>query len=252
MSQIVHVLNGDSLYDMLHESLRGHVIVWREMMIEGPIELKGPEAFIAERKTYFKTEYHVHENEYSDKTEAEFQRLIQLPDDASFYLWFEYDLFCQVNAWMIIYILTQWNNCNSIHIVYPPFNNTPRDWYGFHGIPPETLPDLLIDPVSVSKNDIHMIKDLVVAYANGTKADMERISQTDSRAFPRLKESINSHLERLPANGHKGAIIELLNQLISTYGKDDFKSIFNEFSRKMGHYGLGDTQVLRLINKIKS
>jgi len=53
-----------------------------------------------------RTEYHGStEAEYHNSVVKEFEKIMIAPDNAEFNLWFEYDLFCQVNMWFVISIM---------------------------------------------------------------------------------------------------------------------------------------------------
>src|SRR5687768_5790002 len=101
--QTIHILNGDCLFDPLQEaSVNGDYFVCRECLIEGPVAADSLDNFLKQRAEYISKEYRVKEDEYLNRTASVFRQLTQLPEFSNLYLWFEDDLFCQVNLWFIL------------------------------------------------------------------------------------------------------------------------------------------------------
>ena len=99
MSSTLHIVNGDHTADILKlTNLKGDIVVWREVLCEGTI-LKdvGSDEFWQARYAYFENELGVSKLEYFDNTIKEIIQLEDLEGYTDVVLWFEYDLFCQVN-----------------------------------------------------------------------------------------------------------------------------------------------------------
>ena len=99
MSKTVHILNGDSTAYFINESaLSGELIIFREMFCEGPLsENIGSDDFWILRYAFFEDELEVSKLEYYDKIIKEFVKIENVSQNDEVVLWFEYDLFCQVN-----------------------------------------------------------------------------------------------------------------------------------------------------------
>ena len=99
---IYNILNGDSLaYSFPDAKIEGDIIVVREGLIDGNLSGNNLQDFWHSRASYMG----LTEAEYHDKIVSEFEKIMNAPDDSEFNLWFEYDLFCQVNMWFVISII---------------------------------------------------------------------------------------------------------------------------------------------------
>ena len=91
---VFNILNGDSLaYSFADTKIEGDIIVVREALIDGNLSGDSLHDFWQSRAKYMglpATEYH-------NKVVTEFEKIMSAPDKSEFNLWFEYDLFCQVN-----------------------------------------------------------------------------------------------------------------------------------------------------------
>ncbi len=110
MTNVLHILNGDSTAKILAKSsIKGTVIVWREMLCEGSLHTDvGSDNFWKKRYSFFENEVGVNRLEYYDKTIKETVKLEDLSGYNKVVLWFEYDLFCQVNLLAILVYLLKY------------------------------------------------------------------------------------------------------------------------------------------------
>src|SRR4051812_39763377 len=99
---IYHILNGDSLaYSFPETNIQGEIIVVREALVEGDVSGSNLDDFWQTRaKCMGLTKV-----EYSNKVVTEFEKIINAAGNSEFNLWFEFDLFCQVNMWFVISII---------------------------------------------------------------------------------------------------------------------------------------------------
>ena len=97
---MLHILNGDAISGAMDRAgIQGERMVWREMLSDGPCipEVASPQ-FFAQRIHYFQEEHGVSPEKYHEFTVQEFEALEDKFEAAEeVVLWFEYDLFCQVN-----------------------------------------------------------------------------------------------------------------------------------------------------------
>src|ERR1700744_4789165 len=97
MSNILHVLNGDStLHSFEHTGLEGDTMVWREVLSEGPLEENIASGhFWKKRAEWLCSTFGEDLYEYNKKVEEPLSRLYDPWHEIN--LWFEFDLHCQVN-----------------------------------------------------------------------------------------------------------------------------------------------------------
>jgi len=125
-----HILNGDSLYQQFpQEDLRGELIVFREALIEGPLAEVPDSSYYNARADYFEREYQVERSDVFDRVVPEYQKLLNIPEDSDIYLWFERDLFCQVNFWFCVNLLA--DKHARLHWVKPIKKSESTQWLGY-------------------------------------------------------------------------------------------------------------------------
>ncbi|MBB1286788.1 hypothetical protein HRH25_20575 [Flavisolibacter sp. BT320] len=91
---VYNILNGDSLaYSFPDARIEGEIIIFREALIDGDLLGDNLLDFWQSRARYLK----ITEAEYNHSVVQELGKIVHAPDNAEFNLWFEYDLFCQVN-----------------------------------------------------------------------------------------------------------------------------------------------------------
>ena len=244
MNDIVHILNGDALLHSFPSQLEGEIVIFREMMMEGPVNANSFTRFMQIRKEYMKEAYQIEESEYELKSIRELQKIINLDQTKKVFLWFEYDLFCQINMWCTIYMLTKWNTIKHLYIIYPDHYG----WHGFGSMETSQLAEQFTKALPLDKQDISFIQNLWITYSNEDWETMKTKATYSSKAFPQQQKIIHTHLERLPTNGQPGVLNSTLTSLINQYGKDNFGAIFRSFSQSMGRYGMGDLQVKRMVD----
>jgi hypothetical protein len=172
-------------------------------------------------------------------------------DDSEFNLWFEYDLFCQVNMWFVISIINSLSVNKKIYAVYTSYldRNDKHFWNGFGPANSSRLQVCFADRILLSDADLQLGQELWVAYKDHNVEELIRLAKNQSFAFPYLQEVVQAHIERFPkdgANGRPEKVIEDITKNIST----DFHKVCKEFWRRESIYGFGDTQIKSLYDKV--
>ena len=115
---IYHILNGDSLACSFPETkINGEMIVVREGLIDGDLSGDTLPYFWQSRAKYMG----LAEAEYHNNVVKEFEKIMNAPDNSEFNLWFEYDLFCQVNMWFVISIINTLSIKKKVYAVYTSY-----------------------------------------------------------------------------------------------------------------------------------
>lgn len=240
MSDNYHVLNGDALREQFPENIPGDIIVLRECLVDGPVRAKTLEDFFALRAAFISAHYNeVATPEYFANTVSEINKLLAIPAGAKVYLWFEDDLFCQVNFWFVMYWLQQKENPPMVYLVRPQVHTA----YGFAGLEEEELIQIFQNSVLLTKAD--EIATLWTAYQQG---DTTALLQTarDLPTYPFIREAVEAHLDRIPDGTDPGRPVRALRQIMLELGTQEFSPVFKVFSQREAIYGFGDLQVKRL------
>lgn len=245
---VYNILNGDSLaYSFPEAKIEGNIIVVREGLIDGDLSGDNLHDFWQSRASYMG----ISENEYHNSVVKEFEKIINAANDAEFNLWFEYDLFCQVNMWFIISIINGLSIKKKVYAVYTSYldRTSKQFWNGFGPANSDQLKICYANRFPLSQADIRLGQDLWIAYKNGNLEELTNLSKHQSLAFPYLQEVVKAHVDRFPKDGTKGRpekVIEDITKNIST----DFPEVFQEFWKRESIYGFGDVQLKILYDKV--
>jgi hypothetical protein len=235
----LHILNGDALAEKF--PIAGEVIVCREALINGPVDSNG-ERFWKDRARYLAGTFNFEEPTYFANVKTEFDKLLSLKPER-INLWFEHDLFCQVNMWFVLHYI-HLNKINTpLFRVMPP-TEVSEVWSGFGKMTASDLRDIYQNRTEISEEDVQTGIGLWKAFRKNNLDALEKISQTPSPVYPYLREVCEAHIQRFPAQ--EGRPQNRLRQ-IKKSGLVDFHDIFKEFSKTEGVYGFGDLQVKEIL-----
>ena len=245
---IYHILNGDSLaYSFPDTKIEGDIIVVREALVDGDLSGNDLQDFWHSRTRHMG----LPEAEYHDKVVSEFEKIMNAPDGSEFNLWFEYDLFCQVNMWFVISIINSLSINKKVYVVYTSYldRSSKHFWNGFGPAGSSQLQVCFADRNLLSDADLQSGQALWAVYKDNHFDELNRLAKNQSLAFPYLKEVVKAHIDRFPRDGTMGRpekVIEEITKNIST----DFHKVCKEFWKREGIYGFGDTQLKSLFDKV--
>ncbi len=112
MASEYHIFNGDQLLAQLSPEITGTRIVIRECLMDGPVAADTLHDFYKMRTRFLTAEYPIGTiEEYHKNVVTEFERIQNIPPNSAIYLWFEDDLFCQVNCWLVLALLQDQVGC---------------------------------------------------------------------------------------------------------------------------------------------
>ncbi|HEY0742999.1 MAG TPA: hypothetical protein VGD40_16130 [Chryseosolibacter sp.] len=237
----LHVLNGDALAEKF--PFAGEKIICREALIDGPVDARDLDSFWAQRATFLSSD---NPDEYFNLVVKEYHRLTRA-DASVINLWFEHDLFCQVNLWFTIHLLEKSKTNASLYVVTPTDLTDPL-WSGFGKMSNEDLEKCYEARVLVEGQDKQLALALWDAYSTNNALALTKQSDHKSKAFPLLAEVCKAHLDRFSRDG-LGRPEKKLKSILEN-GTTQFDKIFHEFRQTEGVYGFGDAQVKSLLSKV--
>jgi len=247
-TSIYHILNGDSLaYSFPDAKIKGDIIVVREALIEGDLSGETLRDFWKTRAKFIG----IAEAEYDLSVVKEFEKILNAPDKSAFNLWFEYDLFCQVNMWFVISMINSLTIQKSVYAVYSSHLDTgdKRFWTGFGPADSDELRICFADRILLTEADLHLGHELWQAYKNGNLYELSRLSKIQNPAFPYLQDVVQAHIERFPKEGTQGRPERVLEDIMKNISTD-FRKVIQEFWNREGIYGFGDSQLKNIYDKI--
>lgn len=233
-----HILTGDCLaHTFRNSNIGGDVIISRECLIDGDVNTQSLQEFWQARATHIKTTYGEDEEKYFNYVVAEYEKVFNLSASDEIYLWFEYDLFCQVNMWFVLHLLNE-KGLTEIYRVAPVVRDENNLWKGFGSLTKTDLQKCFEARVKFTKDDIQFGVNLWEAYRKEDLVKLKKLSNTKSECFPYIKEVCAAEIERKCDMRPQKTL-----QKIADEGVTDFNKIFLRFVETEGIYGFGDLQV---------
>jgi Domain of unknown function (DUF1835) len=244
-----HVLNGDCLAEQLRQTaINQDFIVCREALIDGNVKADNLDEFWKIRAKFIANIYNASIEDYFDRTVKEFEKLTNLPQNSEICLWFENDLFCQVNMWFVLSSLLSKLPNLKVFRVFPVIANTEL-WKGFGNANAENLEKAYSSKVPFKKLDIELGVHLWKAYQKNDFEQLKELSKNISVCFEYLEEVCQAHIDRFPSDNSLGRPEKLLKEIMQSK-PTDFQEVFQKFSEKEGIYGFGDLQVKRIYERL--
>ncbi|WPP51073.1 DUF1835 domain-containing protein [Catalinimonas niigatensis] len=242
-----HILNGDELFKKIGTQIQGEFIVMRECLIDGHVDAETIEEFWEKRAAYIEQTYQVSKDEYLLNSYTEIEKIKSIPENASVYLWFERDLFCQVNLWFTVSFLKKILAQKNLY----PFLVLPNHiaWTGFGSMSSDDLLNAYHHKITLKKKDINLFADAWRAFQQHDLEELTQLSTLAKKRYPYFPEIIQAHIDRFPENGDPNRPRKVIRKIITDLQTTDFEQVFKEFSKREGIYGFGDTQLRRIYDQ---
>lgn len=237
----LHVLPGDSLLEQFRAAgIEGGVAVFRECLVDGPLNASSLEEFFDIRSEFIASSFPEDDGDYDTKAKAEIDKIVGTPEDHEVYLWFEHELFCQVNLWFLLSMLEG----RRVFVVSPPSEPFENRFDGWARLSGEDLAARFESRALVSDDDARLGAELWRAFRDRDGDRLRELAEQPSEAFRCLPEVA----EAAAAIGRRP--IEALRALRSE-GVSDFPEAFRAFSERERVYGFGDLQVQRIWSELE-
>jgi len=254
MSSQLHITNGDSFTQRLKSlKFKGEIITWREMLCEGKTETSvGSEAFWKTRFEFLHKNYNVSKSWFVEKTLKEYRSLCNHKQQDEIILWFEYDLFCQINMLAVISWLKTHRRHVQISLVCSGYEDDSNRLYGLNELNDDQVEAHFKSRVSLSQNDIEYADYVWQLYCSDNPIRLENLSDFDLYQFKYLEDALKTHLRRFPAI--KNGLNEIENRVlqVASQGKSSSKKeLMGALLQDQGWYGFGDTQYQRILKNLR-
>jgi len=245
MQKRIHILNGDALKGNFPAAVGGELIVLRECLVEGDATGNNLNEIFESRKRFFARVYNISPMEYAEKSQCEIEKILGIPDNTEVSLWFEDDLFCQVNLWFTAYILSQTGKKYNVSLVRP---HTSLE-LGFGGSDGEGLFSAFKNKRALLEAELSLLGELWTFFQQNDLRGMQVRAKANVDLADFLLPAIEAHARRLPEQG-LGEPHRIIADLIDKYGSKHFGTIFRAFIAKDPIYGFGDMQVKTIFDEL--
>ena len=254
MSSQLHITNGDSFTQRLKKlKFKGDIITWREMLCEGKTETSvGSEAFWKTRFEFLHKNYNVSKSWFVEKTLKEYRSLCNHKQQDEIILWFEYDLFCQINMLAVISWLKTHRRHVQISLICTGYEDESNHLYGLNELSDDQIQEQFKSRVTLSQNDIEYADYVWQLYCSDNPIRLENLSDFDMYQFTYLEDALKTHLRRFPAI--KNGLNEIENRVLQMALESKApskKALMGALLQDQGWYGFGDTQYERILKNLR-
>lgn len=246
MKKEYHILNGDALKEQFPVAISGEKIIARECLVDGDVKGNNLAEFYETRAQFLSQHYGESEEDYFKKAVSEFERIQQIEEGASIHLWFEDDLFCQVNFWFVSYLLSKSLSKYNVYLVRPKVHNK----YGFGGLNQSQLMECYEEKIPLTKlNEIAM---LWLKYQKEDSSGLLHSTESIADIYPFILPAVKAHIDRIPSKDNMGRPKASLLAIMNDLKTNEFGPVFQLFNERESIYGFGDLQVKRMFDEIKN
>ncbi|MEO9513310.1 MAG: DUF1835 domain-containing protein [Flavobacteriaceae bacterium] len=253
MKSLLHITNGDNFTSKLQSlKLKGDIITWREMLCEGKtLCAVGSESFWKTRFEFLNKNYKVSKSWFVEKTLKEYRSLCNHKQQDQIVLWFEYDLFCQINMLAVLSWLKTHRRHAEISLVCSGKEDESDKLYGLNELSDEKLLDLYENRTVLSQDDIEFADYVWQLYCSDNPIRLENLVAHNNFQFQYLTSALKTHLKRFPTI--KNGLNELENRVLTMADQKPAtrKELLGNVLSNQGYYGFGDTQYERIITSLK-
>ena len=254
-SSILHITNGDSTTQILNSlNFDGEIITWREMLCEGKTTIDvGSEFFWKTRFDFLKSSYKTNKKTFIDYTLKEYRNLCKQKQQDEIVLWFEYDLFCQINMIAVISWLKRFRKGRKISLVCSGKIRKKKEFFTLNQLSQEELFNHFNKRIELSQDDIEYADYIWQLYCSDSPLRLETVHEFNSASpFTYLEEAIKTHLKRFPSI--KNGLNQIENQLLNvacTHPFENQHELINNMLKNQGNYGFSDLQYIKKLQNLK-
>ena len=238
---MLHVLNGDSTRTVFERAgLAGDVMVWRDILVEGPVSVEGDAVPALEARLPFLAErLGIDPEDYARGAREQSVALEAAKGHDEVVLWFEQDLFCAVNLWRLLDWFVR-HPVARLSLVYPSLD----DARGLGAVPPERLAAWFAERTPVSDAMLARGRRAWAAYAGSDPFDTAPLVDHDDDALPFVRSAFRCHLGRFPSVANGLNEVETATLAVLRRGPRDFGPLFRDVSAhpRVRRHGMGDVQ----------
>lgn len=241
----LHILNGDASINAFQDAnLPGNMLVWREILSEGPVLATLPEQeFWLKRQEYILSTHNEKPDTYKEKVLNELYKLNGAGAFFEVILWFDADLMCQLN---LLYLLQKLHklHINLISVC------TPHNGHHIALLHPEELQTLFDNREIMTPEQLDHTSTLWKLYAGSNPLKLQDFILQNSIPA-NLQKALQLHLSRFPdcitgLSYPETLLLRLLEKKELT-----IQELMEQFWQTVPHYGFGDHQLEQMVKYLQ-
>lgn len=252
-NSILHITNGDSTTEILQKiDIQGDFITWREMLCEGKTTTDiGSESFWKNRYSFLKSTYHVTKHKFINFTLKEYRNLCNHKQQEEIVLWFDNDLFCQINMIGVLSWIKRYRKGYQVSLVSP--KNIATDVSkGFAHLTKNQILTRFTERITLKEDDIEYADYIWQLYCSDSPLRLEVVSKFNPMSpFAHLPNAIENHLQRFPTIANGLNFVENSILAVADIKKPKSKQELVKFMLEEDKvYGFGDLQYEQKITQL--
>jgi hypothetical protein len=249
---VFHILNGDAVAAAFAESgIPGEFAIWRELHCQGPTVLKiSSEEFSNKRKLFLKNYLDIDYHFFDEHTQSQLA-LIRDRVENEVTLWFEYDLFCQINMMVAINLLDQINPDCQIFLIAVGRSLDHQDWITLAHVRQEEWPHLYQQKRLLNKNAIHFMREAWKIYCSDDHRDFDILLADCPPTFKYFPQAIENHYRRFPSK--QDGLTDIQRFIFENLSAKEFTKTNVLIPMLLNHfhfYGYGDLQYRAILKSL--
>lgn len=250
-SKTLHITNGDFTTNYLKNlQFKGDFITWREILCEGKTTSNvGSESFWKNRFHFFEKNYQISKKKFIAYTVKEYKTLCQKKEHNEIVLWFEYDLFCQINLIALLSWLKRHRKGHLISLVCSGKVNTSQKMHALTDLNEAQLKQHYKNRILLTQDDIAFADYIWQLYCSSSPLRLETISKIKHTTnLKYLIPALEAHLKRFPS--FENGLNTIENTILETIAQNQPKTkqkLIKYLLKQENDYGFGDLQYQKSI-----
>ena len=254
MYNTLHILNGDSTLHSFQEcGIEGDTFVWKDVLSDGPVHPEfNSKAFWEQRDQFMTATFQLKAGQYGQEVTKPFKKVAdQLDQYQEVVLWFEYDLFCQINMIALIHWLSKLDSDLAISLVCVGKIDDSDNLYGLGEIAPEKYPEFYEKRLKLGTREFTFASDVYETYCSDQPEDLYTFILMPFPDFPYLADALESHFKRFPNMATGFTEIEQKMVDLIKSGITDHRKLIGNMLRWQLYYGFGDLQYFQILERLR-
>lgn len=254
MATTIHILNGDSTLQIFKQTnIEGETLIWREVLSEGPVNIDfNSDSFWREREAYMTHKFSIEKEAYATEVRKPFEEFNnQLNGFDEVVLWFEYDLFCQINMMTLIHWLGKERAPGqTISLVCAGKMDDSGKLYGLGELSPIQLEALYAKKLKLNTREFEFATDVYAAYCSPEVDELFTFTIMPSDEFWYISDALKAHFKRFPYT--TDGLTEIEQKILELASEtDNQRELVGKLLRWQTYYGFGDLQYFDILNSLE-
>lgn len=242
---MLHIHNGDASANIAKASLLpGEHFAWRESLVTGPTQTQvSGDEWRSLRARHLSEAYSVDLQECERRLLDQEKKLSSFEEHDEVVLWFEHDLFCQINLLYLLNWFGQQDTGNTkLSLICIGEFPGKENFRGLGELNAEQMASLFPARQQVTSAQLKLAERAWAAYCSADPTDVENVVKSDTSLLPFLRQALKAHLRRFPSTKNGLGSIENRGLELIRGGRIIWIDLFQRFGEVEPDYGLGDAQ----------